>query len=340
MLYLAMAFNGRFVLNMIQLASVQGADINELISLTDKTREELVAEDTIVEDDQYNRLVELIVEVTGNSNFGVHAGESLNLSAAGLILQLVQNSKTIKQAYELCCEYANLGCSVLPMTLVEKGEHYKVVFEPNQKWRNNSEIAFRQTALGVMVFKIKEFHSLTYLHQVPIRVNIPWNKESDDFRLDSVFGCKVYFSQPELAIHFRKEHINANIITSNYTLLQTLVEHADEISKRKFDSLGFGASVSQTIINLIKPDFPSLAQVADYLNISSRTLQRKLKEEGLSYKKIIEELKKDFALGYIKKKHLSVGEIAYLLGYTELSAFTRSFKRWTGMSPVQYREQI
>ncbi len=332
-----MAFNGRFVLNMAHLAAKQGADIPELIKLSGKTSEELANEDCIVDDVNYNKVVERIVEKTEDDLFGLHAGQHLNLSAAGLILQLVQSSGTIKQAYELCCEFANLGCSALPMELVPTDDGYKVLFTANQTWKNHSEVAFQHTALGVIAFKIKEFHSLTYMQQYPIKVHLGWKSKSNYAELEHAFGCKVHFEKEEVAIYFKKEHIEALIITSNYGLLQTLIEHAEDLSRKKSNQLGFGAAVAQTVLNLVKPEFPTIEQVASHLNLSSRTLQRRLKEEGLSFKKIIEELKKDFALGYIKKPHLSISDIAYLLNYTELSAFTRSFKRWTGMSPVQYR---
>lgn len=71
--------------------------------------------------------------------------------------------------------------------------------------------------------------------------------------------------------------------------------------------------------------------------MSVRTFQRKLKEVGHSYKELIDELRKDFALSYPKNPDLSIGEVAYLLNYADGSAFNRSFKRWTGRSPREYR---
>ena len=87
-----MAFNGRFVLNLSHLADKQGADVSSIIELSGKGQKELIKEDCIVEDNNYNQVLEKIVELTGDELFGLHAGENLNLSAAGLILQLVQNA--------------------------------------------------------------------------------------------------------------------------------------------------------------------------------------------------------------------------------------------------------
>jgi AraC-like DNA-binding protein len=335
-----MAFNGRFILNLSLLASRQGADITELIALSGKTHKELMKENCIVEDSNYNRVIEKAIESTEDLHFGLHAGENLNLSAAGLILQLVQTSETIKQAYELCCQYANLGCSALPMELKESSNNYELIFTPNQIWKADSEIAFQHTVLGVLVFKAKEFYSLTHMQNYPVEVNLTWDKSRDFEKIEKSFGCRVNYSKSAISMSFKKEHIESPIITSNYTLLKILVSHAEEISSKKKADSGYYTVVTQTVINLIKPEFPTIEQVASHLNLSKRSLQRRLQEESLSFKKIIEELKREFALGYIKKQDLSVSDIAYLLNYTEVSTFTRSFKRWTGKSPVKFRKEL
>ena len=73
------------------------------------------------------------------------------------------------------------------------------------------------------------------------------------------------------------------------------------------------------------------------LHVSLRSLQRKLKEEDTSYKDLLEETRRQLALQYLRDSRRSIGEITYLLGFSEPSNFTRAFKRWTGKSPVQYR---
>jgi len=137
-----------------------------------------------------------------------------------------------------------------------------------------------------------------------------------------------------------KEHVEEEVITSNYNLLQILVAHAEELSAKRDRDQGFAALVSQSIIKLVKPEFPTIEEVASHLNVSSRTLQRRLKDEGLTYKKVLDELRKDFAISYLKRPDLTIGDIAYLLSYSDTSAFTRSFKRWMEKNPNAYRETL
>jgi AraC-like DNA-binding protein len=81
----------------------------------------------------------------------------------------------------------------------------------------------------------------------------------------------------------------------------------------------------------------SLARVAKSMALSPRTLQSRLDGEGTSCKQILDDVRKELALGYLERDDLSLSEIAFLLGYSEQSAFNHAFKRWTGHSPGEHK---
>ena len=332
-----MAFNGRFILNMAHLAGSKGADVSALVRVSGKSMDELCAEDCFIEDEAYNAVVNLAVEQTGDLFFGLHAAENLNIAAAGLIAQITQTSSTVKEALEYCCEFANLGCSSLPMKLVERDSDYCLELIPDPVWRSKSENSYRHTADGIMAFTIKEFHSLTRNKHYPIRVDLTWQRPINAKEYDRVFKCELKFDQPILAMYFKKEDIEEKILTSDFNLLRVLVAHAEEKNAALETEKGFVSVVKRSVMNLVKPEFPTIDQVASHLNLSVRTLQRRLTQENQSYKSVIDELRKDFALSYLKNPELNINDIAYLLSYADASAFIRSFKRWTGETPSQYR---
>lgn len=332
-----MAFNGRFVTNIAHFAANQGASIAEIIGLSGKPEHELCDESCIIDDAIYNAVIEHAVEATGDEFFGLHAGENLNLSASGLIGQLTQTSSSVKQALELCCEFANLGCSALPMQLFEEKDHYKVTLTPNELWKSQSALSVRHTAEGVIAFTIKEFHSLTRMKYSPISIRFAWSRPSNVAEYDRVFGCPTLFNKEEIAIILKKEHVDEPVVTADFDLLRILVAHAEEKSQQINNNHGFVALVKHSVIKLVKPEFPTIEQVSGHLNVSPRTMQRRLKEEGYTYTQLMDELRKEFAISYLKQVDLNIGDIAYLLSYADTSAFTRSFKRWTGKTPNQYR---
>jgi AraC-like DNA-binding protein len=89
------------------------------------------------------------------------------------------------------------------------------------------------------------------------------------------------------------------------------------------------------------PDgFPSLEQIASDLRLSARTVQRELHHDGLSYQSLVEAARRDLALSYMRQRQLPLSEIAFLVGYSELSAFSRAVRRWTGQSPRSLRKSL
>jgi proteasome assembly chaperone (PAC2) family protein len=110
-----MHFNGRFIVNLAQFAGQLGANPSEILALSGLPIAELCKEETTVDAVSYNEVIEAAVKATNDPFFGLHAGENLNLVAAGIIVQIANTSSTVKEALEYCCYFANLGCSALPV---------------------------------------------------------------------------------------------------------------------------------------------------------------------------------------------------------------------------------
>jgi AraC-like DNA-binding protein len=84
----------------------------------------------------------------------------------------------------------------------------------------------------------------------------------------------------------------------------------------------------------------NMEMIASELNLSSRTVYRKLREENISYKALLSDIKKQLAQAYLKDPSLTINDISCLLGFSEASAFHRAFKRWFGINPSEYRRKI
>ena len=198
-------------------------------------------------------------------------------------------------------------------------------------------MALRHTAEGVIAFTIREYQSLTGLDEGPLKVELPWDEPRDLSEYTRIFQCPIQFNAPRIAVLLKSSQVERKVVTSDYKLLRILLSHAEEKSAEMDRQRGFASTVKGSIVRLVKIHFPTSEEVAGHLNVSVRTLQRRLGEENRTYKEVLEELKKDLAFSYLKRPELSLGEIAHLLDYSELSAFTRSFKRWTGQSPTEFR---
>src|SRR6185369_10618542 len=83
---------------------------------------------------------------------------------------------------------------------------------------------------------------------------------------------------------------------------------------------------------------PGLDHMAQKLGMSSRTLQRKLRDHGTTHQDVLDQMRQDLATRYLQQPEMAIGEVAYLLGFSESSAFHRAFKRWTGATPTEFRK--
>ena len=101
----------------------------------------------------------------------------------------------------------------------------------------------------------------------------------------------------------------------------------------------FVQSVRRAIGESVRHGEPSLSHVARRLAIGGRTLQRRLREYGADFKGLVDDTRRRFALRHLADSEITLTEVAYLLGYSEVSAFNRAFKRWTGSTPSDHRRQ-
>lgn len=335
-----MAFRVRFVKNIIRFARQRGADLDTLLQAAGYHDLEAMDDETqFIGKEAYDQVITKALEQSGDPLMGLHLGEYLSLSAAGLIVQIAQNSRTVLEALQYTVNFANLGCQELPFELKELDHAWELSLKPNPEWEAQYPQSAHQTIDGQMVFSLREFQSLSLQKHHPLSVHFAYAKPQAKAEYDRVFQCPVRIGMPYTAIYLRKEHVADKVISSDYDLLRLLVGFAEQKLANLENYQSFTNTVRQTIVQMRQTQFPTILQIAANLNMSVRTLQRRLKQEGYTYQNLTDDLKQQFALDYLRHKNLSIKEIAYSLDFSEASSFVRSFKRWYGASPQVYREQ-
>ena len=151
------------------------------------------------------------------------------------------------------------------------------------------------------------------------------------------FGCPVRFGADRNAFAISRATRDQASQAASSELLRTLEEHADRlIAGLRADSV-VSAQVARLISEELQGGEPSLPKIARRMAMSPRTLQRRLELEETAFAEVLDRTRRNFAQAYIKEPNLALTEIAYLLGFSEQSAFTRAFQRWYGVAPSQFR---
>jgi AraC-like DNA-binding protein len=153
------------------------------------------------------------------------------------------------------------------------------------------------------------------------------------------FACPVVCGAARNAIVFRAADAQRPFVTRNAELLGMLAPQFEEELRQENGDENFIERVRVAIQQKLAGRRPNIEDIADALHISSRTLQRRLQDEGASFQRVLEEARHQLARRYLNNSVLELNEAAYLLGYEDSSSFVRAFRTWEGIPPARWREE-
>lgn len=309
-----------------KLASISGFKIEDLFS----------AKSFSIDHNQLEVLWRNLIQNTGDELIGLRFGATMQIAALDAVGQIIQTSNTVKDALQQAASLIHLFTDMFSMQLIDNGETFSIVLKKNKKFKNYPN-TFNQMGDFLMAFTLHELDGLLLKSLHPIKAEMPTYKEEHHPIYDEILNCPIQKKDSYL-LEFDNKCLNTRIITANYDLQKLLLKHVASKENSYREKGEFSAAIFKFLTANSYLFSVSVELVASNFNMSVRTLQRRLKEEGVSYIQIVEEVKKSLAIYYIQNGSSSVKEIAHTLGYAETSGFAKAFKKWTGKSPTTYRE--
>lgn len=309
-----------------------GFDIHTFLSQRDIDMELLQTKDVQINAKYLSELYKEATLFTEDKNLSFKLGEWANPHSLGIFGYLLLHSQDINEALQKLCRYYPLVGRSLKPILAETKSHYKFSFmfsfegELTPLSRYQVEIHF--SAALSLINKIASRNIrpeyATFRHSMP----------SDLSEYKRVFGEKLYFKEDENALIFSKESLRVKTLYENASLLRLFENEAE-----KYLGLEFHGGLKEEILGVIlvcagELDF-ALEGVAQKVDMHPRTLQKRLKEEGVSYTQLLIEVRKKLAVRYLKE-NIDTQTIAIHLGYSEVSAFLRAFKKWYALTPKEW----
>ena len=171
---------------------------------------------------------------------------------------------------------------------------------------------------------------------VPLRVELDRPARHREI-FEKHFGCPARYDAGRNAIVFRIEDLDRPYLTHNAEMLAMLAPALEEELSRRRAEESLTDRVRGIIQQRLAGRRPAVRDIARELNMSARTLQRRLLESGLSFQHLVEQARRDLARHYLVHSPLDVGETAYLLGYGDTNSFVRAFHEWEGVPPAHWR---
>ncbi len=175
-------------------------------------------------------------------------------------------------------------------------------------------------------------------HIVPVHVDLtrpaPGNRRHRDY-----FGCELRFGAPRNAMHIRSSDLDRPFPGHNPELIEMLTPSLAAALQEITANSTTSEQVKVVLKRRMASGRPDLADIARELGTSERTLQRRITDDGTTYRQLLEEARRELGRQMLGNPGSEIDEIAYLLGYQDTSSFYRAFREWEGVTPSQWREE-
>lgn len=255
----------------------------------------------------------------------------------GVLIHILRCADSFKQLLDLLQRYICLVSPSAEINLQESGEYYTLQYHHPEFSPELSHQDVEGT-LGQVVLLIQVL--LDNSNWLAPQMFFQHQKKYSDDNSQYPLATEVCFEHSFSGMSFPKALFNYPVPSSNSSLLKILEDSVSRRSESYFSQQSFINSVRLIISSQLNITGLSSSNVAHQLNLSRRTLNRKLQDNGVSYKQLREEIVIDLAKQSLSLTDSSVAEIAQALGYSESSAFNRMFKRLTQNTPLQYRKHL
>lgn len=278
------------------------------------------------------KLWQLTLEETKDPYIGFRVASFWHPSEAHALGYAWLASSTLKDALERTVRYIRIVSDQARLTLEESEEEFRlIVDDPAGDYPTPVEDIDASFAVVVQLCRTCLGESFN-----PLRITMRRPEPPDPSLFAEYFRAPIQYSGNEDSICFDNADALAALPTANAEVARSndkIIQHY----LARFDRSNVGMQVRAKLTEQLSSGHVCQESVADALHMSLRSLQRRLKEEGTSYKALVDETRRELAAHYMAESHLSINEITYLLGFSEPSNFSRAFRRWTGKSPSDYR---
>lgn len=332
-----MHFISSYVLDVIQFAERQGADRSQLEQILGPQAPNFGGPDVFVGYEVLERVLDRAVAITQNDFFGLHMGEQISLAATKYVDQMIDSSSDVKTAFENAVAYSRMISDSMDCSLHMEGDRFRVNFELNPNWKMHSSNSVRQNLDVALVCAVKSLQRLTASNYMPVAVNFYYPRPRSWNEHYRVFDCSLNFNQKVSSICFDKHLLGTEVQSQDTGLLHGLSAHANEVLNRLPIEGSTTYEVKKALLGAAPLRAYKMEDVATEMSIGERTLQRRLYQEGNSFKGILAEIRMKLAKKMLLERGGAISDVAYLLGFSEPSAFVRAFKSWTQNTPKQFQ---
>ena len=336
---LASSVSVAYLQGLVDYLARLGIEPAQLLALVQLNPEILAQRDQRIAASTYLELLGQGVRLSGDDCLGLHLGEAIRPGYYGVLGYLIMSCPTLADALHRQARYAALVGNLGHIELEDwpQGDSSEPLVV--HRWTPLLPQQQRQIAEETLAGWVTFGRWVTGLDEPPLEVHFQHPAPADTREHQRLFRCPVKFAQAQNALIFPRRLLAVPLGQADAQVRLMLDAYAD----RRLSEIEQGHSVLDRARALLARQLPEqgleLEELAAQLALSPRTLQRRLREAGLSFSQLVDETRQQLVLHYLRDPALELADIAFLVGFSEAGSLARAFRRWTGQTPAEYRRQ-
>ncbi|WP_339544831.1 AraC family transcriptional regulator [Pseudomonas sp. RA_35y_Pfl2_P32] len=281
------------------------------------------------------RLWELAVQASGDPAIGLRVSRFVSPTTFHALGYALVASGSLREVFERIVRYHQVVSDALELHLNRAEDRYCFTL----KVPTGSPAPAPEALDAFAAIYVRTCRNRLGREYAPLAVYLRRAEPADPHPWHKVFRAPVHFAAEEDRLEFSLEDFDSHLDDAN----PELAEHNETVLKRtlaQLKPLTWERKVRDAIEEQLPEGEPSAERIAQALHLSLRSLQRHLADEGCRFDTLLNESRENLALLHLRDPQCSLSEISYLLGFADTSSFSRAFKRWTGMTPGQFRDGL
>lgn len=268
--------------------------------------------------------------------FSVRVGQQMEMDDYGVLGLSWKTCSKAGEIYERCERYFHLLSNTYVFK-VEKEGVFSKIYLFRSPYRRGVALSNEATfSASVVVLK-----AMTELDIMPVSISFQHEPPDSLKSHQTAFQCPVLFQQSHNFMVYKADDLETRTAKADISINKFLVERVEEATRGiEISAIKIASDVEHLIKDALPSGIPSVHHIGKHIGMSSRTLTRRLAENGVTFRDLVKQTQEKISKDLLKNSEYSVSEIAFQIGFSEQSAFSRAFKRWTGQSPLEFRQPL
>ena len=320
----------------IDALTVEGISVESALAGVPIARNATSSPDTRVSRNQIIEFYRNANKLCNNPHFAYTAGQRFHVTDYGMYGFAILSSTNYRRTMQFAVEYHQLATPLTEIDFKEADGCGIWTFTPIAHPRIDASL-YRflvEMHFGIIVSLHRDLMGPSFAGQ---ELHVTYSAPDDAPEYSEMFGCPVLFNQSENQLRFAASWLDLTPKLGNEITYLAVVELCDRLMDDLQLRVGLAGKVRQHLLtNLLQP--LRFTDVASNLNMSVRTLRRRLRQEKTSFRNLVDELRMEMAIRYLRETDLTVGHISELLGFSDVATFRQAFRRWTRATPHKFRK--